>query len=123
MPPGPHPVPPEAIVIRGGVMERKSLEKAVEKSFAEEEIYALSVYCHPSNPIEEVARMAGLPYRKMRAASAADLYDAGYRLDDWRELDGHADLVFPDAPTGEDWERVESIFGPPIANPHPRTQP
>jgi hypothetical protein len=120
MPPGPRPVPPEAIVIRGGVMQRKSLEDAVEISFAEEHVHNLSVYTHPSNELDEIARLAGLPNPKLRVTTAGAIYDAGYNLENWDESTGHADLVLPTPPGDADWLALEQIFELPIANPHRR---
>jgi hypothetical protein len=83
--------------------------------------YGLSGWSWPGCNAQEVASRAGrsLPHPVMRAATAGELGDAGWRLHrSGRE--GHVTFWRPERPTEADWQELDKIFGAPEPNPSAR---
>jgi hypothetical protein len=116
-------LPPDAVVVRGGIMLLKDLQGNVlshyDRVLAEEgrEEWALSVNCIPDLSAEDVARRAGRLNSQICVSTVGAIRALDYEVrPDWKE-NGHSNIVFDGEPTDEDLLRVRSAFSDPIPNP------
>jgi hypothetical protein len=110
------PIGDDAFVIRGGEMKADGLQLAVEEDFDESGTYSLSVFAHDGVDVETVARKACQPHGVIRVSTVGRIREAGYDIANC-DTRWHCDLIFPGQPSATDWEVLQSIFDPPIANP------
>ncbi len=112
-------LPNDAVVVRGGLMARNGLERAARNCFGAHGFYGLSLRCIPGMTAAEIARNTPsdkLPHPWIRSSTVGEIRASGYEIRATFEP-GHASLMFPGPPTDDDWETVESLFGPPQDNP------
>ena len=112
-----QPLPDEALVVRGGVMELAVLETNAQTHYDEFGEYALSVYSLPDRSADEIALLASLPHAKIRVSTVGRLREAGYPVVPSPGPPGHADLELPHPPTEGDWRVLDALFDPPRPNP------
>jgi hypothetical protein len=112
-------LPGDAVVIRGGTMEsledmRKNARAHNHKTRGRE--WANSVNTIPDFSVDEVARRAERPNKRICATTVESIRLQGYEVrSDWEE-DGHANIVYESEPTDDDFERVISAFCGPFPN-------
>jgi hypothetical protein len=115
-------LPADAIVVRGGLMERRGLDRSVLmhlERFPGE--YALSVYAHADRSAAEIAAAGGVPNGQVRLSTVGRLAEAGFAVvlsSPGRGLpEGHADLLLTGLLDDDQYQRLEQAFDPPIPNP------
>lgn len=89
----------------------------VQSHFDREGVYALSVFSTPGRTPDEIATSVPLPHATIRESTVGRVRAVGYDVVPSPGAPGHADLVFPAAPTGDDWQALDAIFDPPRPNP------
>ena len=102
------PLPDDAIVVRGGEMKTENLEMTAGTNFDEFGEYAISV----SSELGLTARQIHETYivhRKARVSRAGRLRSSGYELKPTHGP-GHYDLVLPNPPSPEDWDKLREAF-------------
>src|SRR5438552_2320289 len=96
-------LPSKAIVIRGGVMEPRTMEINAYTAYDETGEYSLSVASLPEADIDTIARVANLPYPQVRVSSVGRIRAAGYEVVPSEPPPAHADLRLGGIPTDQDW--------------------
>jgi len=116
-------LPPEAVVVRGGIMLLENLRDNVlnhyDKVLVEEgrEEWALSVNCVPGLDVEATAKQAARLNRQMCVSTVGAIESLGYELrPDWTD-DGHVNILFDTEPTDDDLLALRGVFSGPIPNP------
>jgi hypothetical protein len=112
--PGATPVPPSAVLVRGGEAKLSDLRRAVEKTLVKYDVAALSVYAGTDS--DTALRDAALWNRQVRVAAAWAVYAKGWPVFytfDWP----HASVVLPDATDATLTEFVE-VFDEMLPNPY-----
>jgi hypothetical protein len=122
-------LPDDAIVVRGGLMARETLDLSADNHHAEvlaergEEEWALSVFSQPTDGVGAVCRRAGvaLSHSKIRVSTVGVLRAIGYDVirDETYETNGHC--LLPLRPPPWDWgELTHAGFLLPQENPERR---
>jgi hypothetical protein len=117
----------EHIVVRGGEMRQRDLERSVEVHFERHGVWALSLWSFPDMDAQQIASEVGvvarelgirlLPNPMLRWTTAGDLRALGYSLEPGGGPRGHVTLTFSGAPSEEDWRNLEQAFSRPERNP------
>lgn len=93
------------------------LALGAQSHFDREGFHALSVYSSPGRTADEIATSVPLPHSTIRESTVGRVRAAGYDVVPSPGPPGHADLVFPAAPTEDDWQTLDEIFDSPRPNP------
>lgn len=110
-------LPDDSVVVRGGLMFPADLARGVQSHFDTEGVYALSVFSAAGRTADEIAIAVPLPHPKIRTSTVGRVRVAGYDVVSSPGPPGHADLLFREPPTDDDWRTMDRIFDPPRANP------
>lgn len=115
------------VVVRGGEMRQRDLERSAEVHFERHGVWALSLWSFPGMDARSIAIEVGvvadqlairlLPNPMLRWTTAGALRAYGYSLAPGGGPRGHVTLTFDRAPTDEDWANLEQAFLPPERNP------
>ena len=112
------PLPGHAIVVRGGIMQRDSIETAIQTSFDEFGLYGLSVFAHATwsarqiwEQTPELAR-----YRRVRTSTVAQVLACGVELLPTWEAP-HYDVALPGPLDLDMWEALDHAFNSPTNEP------
>jgi hypothetical protein len=125
----PEPLPDEAYVVRGGVMDPRDLRVNADDHHLEmmeehgSDEWAISVYSVPDRDADSIAIEAPFGNKQIRVATVGDLRAAGYDVtpSPWvHPL--HADLRFAREPTDDDFEALRQIFAPARPRPNPEEE-
>src|SRR5450755_2070697 len=117
-------LPDDAVVVRGGEVTRRSLEKSArlyEASYPGE--YALSFWSWPQLSADDIALRAAMPHPRYRKSTAGRIRNLA--VSDGRPLDlvrtgprdGHYTLRLPAPPTDDDMDALRGAFDPSQPNP------
>lgn len=127
---GESPLPPEALVLRGGSdmstahLTERFLAFATRRSEQGLSVeYAISVNSIPELEVDDLAARANLVHSKVRASTVAALLEAGFIVEPTpgrQDTDGHCSVYLKrgrdHAPNGIEISRLREAFGSPIAN-------
>jgi hypothetical protein len=122
-PESPAELPNDAIVVRGGLMEREQTIKRAEAAFRDVGVYGLSVWAAIGMSAAEIVRLARghndpaanppkryMPYPQMRTSTAGQLRACGFDLVPDSPF-GHYLLTIPTPPAEEHWDALQREFG------------
>jgi hypothetical protein len=113
------PLPPDAVVIRGGTMQLEDLisnaQSHNDKTDGRE--WALSCNSIPGLTAEEVAQRAKRLNGQMCVSQVGMLRDLGYEVRPDGVENGHSNIMFNGEPTLEDLRRIRNAFSEPVPNP------
>jgi hypothetical protein len=114
-----EPLPPDAVVVRGGTMQLDDLLNNAlshnDKTAGRE--WALSCNSIAGLAAEEIAKRARRPNLKMCVSRVDRLRDLGYEVRPDGLPNGHCNIMLKGEPTMDDLQRIRSIFSDPIPNP------
>lgn len=115
------PLPDDAVVVRGGVMNPPDLYVNAVTHFQNRGEYCLSVFSIPEMSADEIAHVMVntcdvLRNNKIRESTVGALRAAGYDVVP-SDYYGHADLRLFSEPSDEHWDRLVTLFAPPRRNP------
>jgi hypothetical protein len=120
----PEPLPDDAFVVRGGVMDPRDMRTNAEDHHLEMEQegrdeWAISVFSVPGMSADEIALGSPILNKKIRVTTVGAIRELGYDVTPSpQEHPLHADLRFMGEPTDDDFEALRRIFEP--ERPHPR---
>jgi hypothetical protein len=103
------PLPDDAIVVRGGEMKHENLDVAAGTNFDEFGEYGLTVYSEEGLTAREIHAKYLSRYRKARVSTAGKIRQLQCELKPTHEP-GHYDIVFPNQPSTDDFDRLGDIF-------------
>jgi hypothetical protein len=115
-------LPPDAVVVRGGLMKAETMAHAAEtyyRAYRGERGYGLSVWSLPGLTAEEIAIAIGsdrLPHNVMRQSTVGELQALGCEFTQTGDP-AHWTMRLAGPPTDDDWDRVNLAFQSPQANP------
>lgn len=112
-------LPDDALLVRGGTMQRTDLEISAEVHKEREGHYALSFWAVPGCSVAETAERVGtgdLPHGKLRSAPVGRLRQLGYEVV-FSGDPAHVSVMLPSPPSDIDWTNLESAFDAPEPNP------
>lgn len=124
-------LPPNTLVVRGGLMARTGLIASARRYAAQNHgLYGLTFWAWPGLTAGQIAirvkemyppGMNPLAHGQLRRSTVGKLLQPSEegRAFELRKTgpDGHYTLIFPSEPTLRDWERLETMFEAPEANP------
>jgi hypothetical protein len=134
----PGGLPPDAVVIRAGIMELAAMSDSMQDHFdkhhepdgscrdeSRHRCYALSMTSAPGATAEELARLAEHPHLTIRVSSVTRVVDgAGWQIDPTPDshkahCDVFLDPIDGQTPMAGTFEllRLQQAFDPPIENP------
>lgn len=122
-----EPLPDEAVVIRGGVMNLADLRLTAEahheamKQHGVDE-WALSINSIPGLTASQIARRARLFYGMICISTVGRIRGTGCDVHSDGRQDGHGNIVFAAQPGDTDLVRVRAVFDEPVRNPYPRVR-
>jgi hypothetical protein len=123
----PSQLPPDTVVVRGGVMTAEKLASSALAHYRDCGVYALSVWAIPGLTAEDITRAAVeqgedyLPHNQMQTSTVGAVAEGGYGLVPTGP-EGHFSLMLPDPPGAADWEAIMQAFGDPRENPCARSR-
>lgn len=113
-------LPEDAVVVRGGLMDRDLTISNAHDEFKESGIYGLSVWSVPELDAADIIRLARshgsiyLPHAKFRQSTIGRLRPYALHQD---IPEGHYLLKLPTPPADSDWDALERAFDSPEASP------
>jgi hypothetical protein len=109
------PLPDDAIVVRGGEMKHRDLERSAATNYDETGEYALTVWSEIGLTAEQIHQKY-IPHPKARWSTADRVRGAGYELKPtWDPA--HYDIVLPNPPSVTDWDNLTNVFDSLIERP------
>jgi hypothetical protein len=128
-PESPAELQDEAIVVRGGKMERAGTIEKAEDAFNDIGVYGLSVWSATGLSAADIVRLARshddadsippqryIPHGQMRTSTAGQLRARGFDLVPDSPF-GHYLLTIPAPPTDDYWDALLEEFGDPEPTP------
>ncbi|GIT80159.1 hypothetical protein LLS1_18280 [Leifsonia sp. LS1] len=114
------PLPDDAIVVRGGIMLRASVEAAAVTNYRDYGFYGVSTFAIPGLTASEIweksPKIAPPNYRRIRVTTAGAVRAAGFELSPTWESD-HFDIVLDNPPDETTWSKLDELFSPPTNQP------
>lgn len=115
-----EPLPNEAVVVRGGVMSRTSIEAAAHANKEEHGVYAVSVFSRAGSTAAQIwletPEIAPPRYKKVRVSTVSRILAEGFQLAPTWESP-HFDIVLPDPPDEATWLALDRAFDAPTSTP------
>jgi hypothetical protein len=128
-PESPPELPDEAVVVRGGIMEREPTIKKAASAIPDHGVNGLSVWSVEGLSAAEIVRLARsyddptaappksyMPYPQMRTSTVVQLRARGFDLRPDSPL-GHYMLTIPTPAADGDWDALQEEFGYPEPTP------
>jgi hypothetical protein len=121
----PPDLPNDAVVVRGGLMDRERTAASATAAFRESGVYGLSVWAAPGMGADDIVRLARshgpefLPHAKIRTSTVGRLQPYTLEADN---PGGHYLLKLPTPPTNADWDALELAFDDPRLAPRKEDQ-
>lgn len=115
-------LPPEAVVVRGGIMEPELLARSAERALRKVGVYAISVWASASMDAAGIVRAArlvdpdALGNRKMCTSTVGAIEAVGFHLEAFGRP-GHCRISPPERDQPIDWGRLLPAFGRPQPMP------
>ena len=107
------PVPPNAVMVRGGPMNLGNLRTAETRPLKEGyDFHGLSMFSFPGCDADEIASRARkrLPQQEICETTAEAIWRAEFELRRTTGTPGHFSLVFDGKPSDDDLRRVLELF-------------
>jgi hypothetical protein len=109
-------LPSTAIVVRGGMMFRETVEQALAVTVQRFDLYLLSVVAHPTLTAREVWERAPSKHTKVRVSTAGQLRECGFELIPTFDAP-HYSILLPGPLNLDMWTALDDAFSPPTKDP------
>lgn len=120
---GHHPLPDDAIVVRGGYLKPDRLEVRAERDKRDDGTYVLSTFAgvkaqgeQDEDVLRRLVEVAEIPHGHLSVTTAGELRRRGFTLEQTGEPDCHYDVVLGTVNTPEVIQRFIDSFLPPRRN-------